>query len=462
MKRYIKNILTLCSTFIIANFTLNYNTFAQSDLLGYENNNQLLGVSSSFSVFLEEDFAANGADCEGRIAVGGGANLGFAGDYSVGNNNTNGADVIVGEGPLMNFTTGERTFVVQNPEAEILIDAEVIQTKLIDFQQEFDFLKQISLNLVKDATGSYEINQYWTAEKIFISNELEYNYFTLSAAEITTQECHLNFQVPENSFVIINILDTNVNLYTQLYDCQISEQRISSNNDENNCRILWNLPYAETVTLNGIGRFHGSILAPNADVIGPDLEGAHLSGQLIAKSYNGAMQFGSLSFMGQNDLEEITTETTTETTTKTTTETTITEMTTTTTITTTTATTEATTEITTTEITTTETTTAETTTAETTIETTTTTTETTAEITHIVTETIIIETTISSGTSLAASSEITSTTENILIATSDNTTTTLQEAPQTGDNGCFYIIVLLGIEAVLLIYSYYKKKNQTE
>lgn len=430
-----KKVVAAMSSIAIIGTMLGFGVAAQEDLLGYNDNGQLLGVASSFSVFLEEDFAADGSDCEGRIAVGGGANLGAMDGYSVGIKNENGADVIVEDGPLTNFTTGDRIFVVENKGAEIGISGDIRYEDLIDFNKEFNILREISLSLAENETGSYSIDPYWTAQINFVGAEEDYNYFTLSAAEITTHEHHFNFDVPADSYVVVNILDKEVDLYTQLYDCQISGERITSNDDEKNCRIIYNLPYAETVTLNGNGRFHGSILAPNANVTGPETDGAHLSGQLIAKSYSGAMEFGALVFGGKEISQNITTEpttTTTETTTTTTTETTTTaEITTTTTSTT----TEITTEL--------ITTTTETTTTELTM----TTTETTAALSVepiITTETILT-------TSLAASdgAETTTSTEIIEITTkiSDISNTTIQNAPDTGDN--IYMVFLICFVAAL-------------
>lgn len=447
-----KKIVIATLLITIIGVTLSFSAGAQEDLLGYYDNGQLLGVSSAFSVFLEKDFAANGSDCEGRIAVGGGANLGTMGGYSTGTKNNTGADVIIGNGPLTNFTTGDRIFVVENEDAEISIIGDIRYKNLINFEKEFNSLRKTSLELAKNETGVYSYDNNWNAQINFIGTEEDYNYFTLPAAEITTCEHHFNFDVPADSYVVINILEEEVDLYTQLYDCQISGEGITSNTDKKNCRIIYNLPNAKIVTLNGIGRFHGSILAPNADVSGPDTDGAHLSGQLIAKSYKGAMEFGSLTFSGKKidnstPIEAVTTSTTeiTDVSSVTTRPTPI-----------------ATTTTTTTVITTTEpiitkgtslntTNITDTTEAITTISSETTTTSTIGLITVIRT---------SSTTILHVNDEIkTTTTETAIttIQTNDISNVTIQNSPETGDD--IYMVFFICFVAVFIAYFCFTSKK---
>lgn len=64
-----KKIISFLTGVIIA-ATCSLNVFAADSLIAPQRS-ELLGTASSFSVFVENDFGANGSDCEGRIACGG-------------------------------------------------------------------------------------------------------------------------------------------------------------------------------------------------------------------------------------------------------------------------------------------------------------------------------------------------------------------------------------------------------
>ena len=71
-KRLMPVILSIFMLQTLIPISTNGNYF---DLLGYYDEDSLLGTATLFSVFVENDFSGNGSDCEGRLAVGGGANL---------------------------------------------------------------------------------------------------------------------------------------------------------------------------------------------------------------------------------------------------------------------------------------------------------------------------------------------------------------------------------------------------
>ena len=134
----------------------------------------MLGTASSFSVFVENDFGANGSDCEGRIACGGGANLGEMEFYST--NSSEYASVIVGRGPLQQFDSNNKIFVVGTKvkDSDIKVNGTVYKKDLIDFSTEFSYLRNTSLNLAAKENGTVNIeilgaNILLSAEQIVIT-----------------------------------------------------------------------------------------------------------------------------------------------------------------------------------------------------------------------------------------------------------------------------------------------------
>lgn len=95
-----KKIAALVGVFLMSLFVFTSSTQRASseDLLGYADNGEMLGVASAFSVFVKNDFGANGSDCEGRIFAGHSANIGTMEYYSTARSSS--ASVIVGSGVL--------------------------------------------------------------------------------------------------------------------------------------------------------------------------------------------------------------------------------------------------------------------------------------------------------------------------------------------------------------------------
>lgn len=292
-----KKFIGLITGFFVAMTT--FNVAAEPTLIAPPTSS-LLGTASSFSVFMENDFGANGSDCEGRIACGGGANLGRMEFYST--NRGDYASVVVGRGPLQQLDSGNRIFVVgtQVKDEDIKVNGTVYHEDLIDFNSEFNYLRQVSKSLAAKGNGTVSIANQW-CKYITFAGDNEYNYFTVDASIFNTDQCFVDFQVPKNSYSIVNILGTNVNLNTHLYGMSYAGQRINGNNDELNSHVLYNLPSAGSFTFSGAGTFYGSVLAPYADG-SDDMEfGAHLAGELIAKSYFGGIEFGGITYSGGRD-----------------------------------------------------------------------------------------------------------------------------------------------------------------
>jgi len=49
---------------------------------------------------------------------------------------------------------------------------------------------------------------------VFKGTDSEYNYFTISAEDLTTDQCFVTFDVPEGSYSVVNVTGSEVDLYT--------------------------------------------------------------------------------------------------------------------------------------------------------------------------------------------------------------------------------------------------------
>lgn len=312
--RKLISVLTAASLMVFSIIPLSTGAKTNEELLNYEDNGELLGVASAFSVFVEEDFGANGCDCEGRIFAGHSANVGEATSYAVAEDS--GASVIISDGILFNFDKGNRIFVYgSNGETQLTGD-NVYQADLIAAHEEFEKLREKSRKLSQKNNGEVKINPYWNAEIDFVGTDPDFNVFNLDSNMIDSCNYFFNYEVPEGSYVIINIAGQDLATYTQLYGMQYAGHRASSNSDEVSKYVLFNFYEAENLTIAGTGTLYGTVFAPFANAGDNMTEGAHNAGGVIAKSYIGGIEFGNCTYDGgEPDEVQIPTETTEATTT---------------------------------------------------------------------------------------------------------------------------------------------------
>ncbi len=411
----------------------------RSALLGVENPDAyFLGVASQFSVFLHEDFDANGSDCEGRLAAGGNANVGTMDNYSVGAKLEEGfsaAKVVVGGDTLTNFQPNDKKFVIgEYGTVDDMIRyyheigaCTVYEGALFDFDEEFALLNERSQYLkTQEDNATLEIDQYFTGGWSVYGSDPNLNVLTLDDAAFDIFDggyLELKIYIPEGSYLVINVPGESVNMpltNVKLYD---TEGTLLLSAGEN-MPLLYNL--YEAADFHYTGSIQGSTLAPNADASGD--EGGHVAGATIAKSFKGGIEFGYSAFNPEMLVirDEITVPETTTTITTTTTTTTTSTTTTTTTQPTTTSTTTTTTQPATTSTTTT------TTTQPPTTSTTTTTTQPTTTSTTM-TETTITETSKETADAITDAAETTTseTTKETADAITDPAETTASPATET-------------------------------
>jgi choice-of-anchor A domain-containing protein len=312
--RKLISVLTAASLMVFSIIPLSTGAKTNKELLNYEDNGELLGVASAFSVFVEEDFGANGCDCEGRIFAGHSANVGEATSYAVAEDS--GASVIISDGILFNFDKGNRIFVYgSNGETQLTGD-NVYQADLIAAHEEFEKLREKSRKLSQKNNGEVKINPYWNAQIDFVGTDPDFNIFNLDSNMIDSCNYFFNYEVPEGSYVIINIAGQDLTTYTQLYGMQYAGHRATNNKDEVSKYILFNFYEAENLAIAGTGTLYGTVFAPFANAGDDMTEGAHNAGGVIAKSYIGGIEFGNCTYDGgEPDEVQIPTETTEATTT---------------------------------------------------------------------------------------------------------------------------------------------------
>ena len=294
--RKLISVLTAASLIVFSIIPVSAGAKTNEELLNYKDNGEFLGVASAFSVFVEEDFGANGCDCEGRIFAGHSANVGEVTSYAV--EEDSGASVIISDGTLSNFDMGNRIFVYgSNGETQLMGD-NVYQADLIAAHEEFENLREKSRKLSQKNNGEVKINPYWNAQIDFVGTDPNFNVFNLDSNIIDSCNYFFNYEVPEGSYVIINIAGQDLTTYTQLYGMQYAGHRASSNSDEVSKYVLFNFYEAENLTIAGTGTLYGTVFAPFANAGDDMTEGAHNAGGVIAKSYIGGIEFGNCTYDG--------------------------------------------------------------------------------------------------------------------------------------------------------------------
>ena len=200
----------------------------KNELLGINDKDEyFLGAASQFSVFLHDDFAAHGSDCEGRLAAGGNANMGDPLAYSVGakvESGSKAAKVVVGGDTLKNFQPDDKRFVVgsNGSISREIIDhenagqCEIYVGDLIDFDAEFDLLRKRSKYLSElEPNASLGIDRYYEKGWTITGNDKNLNVLTLDEkqAEIfNSGYIQFDIYIPEGSYLVINVPGDDVQL----------------------------------------------------------------------------------------------------------------------------------------------------------------------------------------------------------------------------------------------------------
>lgn len=258
-----------------------------------------LGPASSYNLFIKENFSQPGADSQGKIAIGGNANIG---QFDVGVNYEPGthrdglqfwtqtgssySDVLVVGGDLTttqwawgnikgNLVLGGN---LTNGSSANSVKGTTTKGTPIDFNSAFAQFNLLSQELASHGnTGGLDFKyNNWLLLDGSADNDIYFANITgnmlASATDLTATG------LDKNDTLVINVSGKHINFDSLNYGQRESFAALATSPSN----ILYNFYEAESITFSG--GIKGNILAPNADFT--FLQG-DLSGQVIAKSWTG-------------------------------------------------------------------------------------------------------------------------------------------------------------------------------
>ncbi|MBN8545883.1 MAG: choice-of-anchor A family protein [Ignavibacteria bacterium] len=258
------------------------------DCSAMNNANIDLGPARPYNVFVLENIIQPSADTEGKLAVGGNANLS---NYSVGDKlpNSNGAEDVLVVGGNLYYTSG-RVYngnvayggLTNLPISAVSIDEGTLRhdASVIDFAAAKTHLENLSTQLSGYAVNGTTTFQWGTVN--LTHNDPYLNVFTVNGSDLNAAHT-FEINVPNGSAVVVNILGTTINWHGGLF-----VNGTAMNN------VLYNFPQATSLTISGID-VKGSVLAPLAALNFP---AGIITGQTIVKSMTGSGQFNLAPFLG--------------------------------------------------------------------------------------------------------------------------------------------------------------------
>ncbi|KMT66012.1 choice-of-anchor A family protein [Catenovulum maritimum] len=287
-----------------------------------------LGVAKDYNIFVQNDFTHTAwSDSQGKIAVGGDANIGnldvavnynpnqslhgvqfveagagyddvlvVAGDVSVSRvDNIKGNLVLGGDLIKSGSVVNDPNALVQGQDP-VLGEVFNFSDKPIDFDGAFEHLNQLSEDLAALSNTGEIIakgNADWTSETEFIftpDNELVNDagvlVVSISGENLKKATDFYSTNLDPSTPIVVNVSGTDVHLdwvtyYDDLAQNYSGEFAYVGGQKNMPSNIIYNFYEAEEVTIDHSG-FYGHILAPKADF---EILGGDLSGQVIAKSW---------------------------------------------------------------------------------------------------------------------------------------------------------------------------------
>jgi len=245
---------------------------------------QSLGAASDYNVFVFGNFTSSGSDTEGRLAVGGNANLT---NYSVGTSlsATGGNTLVVGQALTFNSGQVNKGNAVYGTTVSTsnfgIPNGSVIQGSPIDFAAAQSQLTSLSGQLAGLSSNGTFTDYYGTLQ--FVGSDAALNTFTVTAPSVNSAN-GVQINAPANSTVVINISGNNINF---------DYMGISISNTDKQ-HVIYNFYEATVLNIAGIS-VQGSILAPFAAV---NFSNGNVEGTLIAASVSGQGEYHNYKFLG--------------------------------------------------------------------------------------------------------------------------------------------------------------------
>ncbi len=244
-----------------------------------------LGVATDFNVFAFGNFTGS-SDTEGRLAVGQNASLT---NYRVGEKLSSswvGKNVLIvgnnltASGEIANGDVTVGGSVISAPTVK---DGTLKTGSPIDFGAAASELKAISSTFASTATTGDITFQSWGSLDLTGTNS-GLNVFNVDTSQFKGA-MQIRIDIPDGATALINVSGSTVEFPTWGYF--VNGQQVA------NPRVLFNLPGATSVTMNG--SVFGSVLAPNAAVT---FNNGQLNGTLVAASFSGPGQTNYVPFVG--------------------------------------------------------------------------------------------------------------------------------------------------------------------
>ncbi len=246
------------------------------------------GPAAPYNTFILGDFQGS-SDTQGRLAVGGNANLshysvadqlvgGFGDGSSLvvgGNLNYTDGRVYVG-----NVSVGGQANVSDSVRWGLVNNGQQLQSGLganlpVDFNAAGQYLRGLSQDLANlPTTGTAEGK--WGGIKIAGDGSSQLQVFSVDGKDLSNATWWFELtSIPSDSYILLNIMGKEVSMTG-------GQQPLAAFSD----RVIFNFYEAEKLSIYGVS-VEGSVLAPFADIV--RAEGV-IQGQLIAKSMSGPMQ----------------------------------------------------------------------------------------------------------------------------------------------------------------------------
>ncbi len=242
---------------------------------------QSLGAASEYNAFVFGNFTSAYTDTEGRLAVGGNANLT---GYGVGNKvSPAGGNVLVVGGSLT-ANSGQLyngTGVYGTTATTSSFTGSLSKGSPVNFSAAQSYLTGLSGQLAGTSSNGNYNNHYGTLQ--FVGTDANLNTFAVSGTAVSSAN-GIQITAPNSSTVVINIGGTTVDFRNFGFTINNTDKQ----------HVIYNFYQATTLNISGIS-VQGSILAPLADV---SFGNGNIEGTLIAKSMSGSGEFHNYKFLG--------------------------------------------------------------------------------------------------------------------------------------------------------------------
>lgn len=248
------------------------------------------------NVIVFNDAKPTGADCEGRMWVGG--NL-TTSNYAIATTNMGSATTTCTEYGLV--VGGDIVGAAIVREGKISLgglssgDSEAncgfFHGTSVDFPALQKKLCGYSAALQAYPTNGTATVNY--SKLVLTGDDSELNVFSVAAEQLSSIT-ETQITVPVTSSVIVNINGMTINWQSGFFTLPDGGNSCKANTSSFCTRIVYNMYEATSVSINGIG-FQGSILAPYATFNG---KGGNVDGQVIVRNLNGITEYHPYFFDG--------------------------------------------------------------------------------------------------------------------------------------------------------------------